>query len=1146
MKRLRSRFLKLLACTGIALALCPSVSHADTCEKGVAKAVSVQGLVEVRRAGEAQWQQVKLNDTFCPGDVIRVQKRSRADIALTNQPVLHLDQNTIITIGGVKEGKTSLIELVKGAVHFFSRIVRGLEVQTAFVNAGVEGTEFYIRVAEDRSELSVFEGKVLASNKEGTLAITGGQSAVAEAGKAPVARVVVRPRDAVQWALYYPPVISYRPDEFQGEDWQGMVKKSLESYWKGDLTGAFAALEGAPEDVRDSRFFVYRASLLLTVGRVDEAGADIEKALGMDPQNSNAFALQSIIALTQNEKEKALTLARKAVETGPQSATARVAMSYAQQADFDLKGALASINDAVKLDPQNALAWARLAELHMSFGERAEALKAAQKAVDLNPDLSRTQTVLGFAYLTQVKTKQAQEAFTKAITLDNADPLPRLGLGLSMIREGKLDEGGREIEIAASLDPDNSLIRSYLGKAFFEEKRDRQAAEELGIAKQLDPKDPTAFFYDAILKQQTNRPAEALYDVQKAIELNDNRAVYRSRLLLDADLAARSAGLARVYSDLGFQQLALNEGWKSENADPADFSGHRFLADSYAALPRHEIARVSELLQSQLLQPINITPLQPHLAESNQFVISGAGPADLSSNEFNTLFNRNRAALQASGILGDSGTRGAEATVSGVANNASLSAGHFSYTTNGFRPNSDLKNNISNAFEQISFTPQTSAQIEFRFRDTEMGDRTLRFLPDDFLPNERLEQKASSVRFGFHHIFAPGSDLIGSVMYQNLQINVHDSPDPVLVNLDLKTDQKAYGGELQQLFKSSSNYFKIVTGIGYFKINERDTTDSTLLIPIAPDLPPQPISSTDVTDSNIHHNNYYVYSYINVLKNTLLTAGASADYLRNSGFVDKNQINPKFGISWNPMPDTTLRAAYFRVLKRTLITSQTLEPTQVAGFNQFFDDGESTDAWRRGIAVDQKFSKNLYGGAEYSLRDLSVPHQSINLTTNTTSVLSADWKERSGRAYLYWTPHRLLALSAEYQREKFERGEDFFGSERVKDVTTQRVPLGINYFPCSALSAGLKATYIHQKGEFQPQGSAGIDPVTNAPIVVTGSDHFWLFDAAISYHIPRRYGFITIGAKNLFDKSFQFADMDPLNPAIQPKRLLYARATVAF
>jgi hypothetical protein len=31
-------------------------------------------------------------------------------------------------------------------------------------------------------------------------------------------------------------------------------------------------------------------------------------------------------------------------------------------------------------------------------------------------------------------------------------------------------------------------------------------------------------------------------------------------LLLDADLAARSASLARIYNNLGFQQLALLEG----------------------------------------------------------------------------------------------------------------------------------------------------------------------------------------------------------------------------------------------------------------------------------------------------------------------------------------------------------------------------------------------------------------------------------------------------------------------------------------------------------------------------------------------------------------------------------------------------------
>jgi tetratricopeptide (TPR) repeat protein len=433
---------------------------------------------------------------------------------------------------------------------------------------------------------------VVAANQAGSLALSGGQSAIAEAGQAPVLRVVARPRDAVQWALYYPPVIYARPDEFSARlDWQGMVRQSIEFYIQGSLQQAFDSIKNVPEDIRDPRFFTYRASLLLAVGRVDEAGTDIEQALRLDQNDSNALALQTIIAVVQNDKEQALRVAQKAVKANPDSATARIALSYAQQARFDLEGARASLQKAVQLAPTNALAWARLAEIWSSFSNLDKALSAAQKAAALEPNLSRTQTVLGFAYLTQGKTRQARDAFAKAIALDQADPLPRLGLGLAKIREGNLDEGSRDVEIAASLDPNNSLGRSYLGKAYYEEKRTTLDEREYAVAKGLDPQDPTPWFYDAIAKQTTNRPVEALRDLQQAIELNDNRAVYRSRLLLDADLAARSASLGRIYSDLGFQQLALVEGWKSVNTDPSNFSAHRFLADSYSVLPRHEIAR---------------------------------------------------------------------------------------------------------------------------------------------------------------------------------------------------------------------------------------------------------------------------------------------------------------------------------------------------------------------------------------------------------------------------------------------------------------------------------------------------------------------------------------------------------------------------
>ena len=1090
MKRMRPGIMVLLACAVIAMTLQPVSALAATCEKWAGKVVSAQGIVEAKRAGEAQWEPTKLDGTYCPGDTIRTGKKSRADIALSNHPVLRLDQNSTVTLGGMKDEKTSLVDMISGAALFFSRVTRNLEVRTATVNAGVEGTEFFIRVEEGKTDLTVFEGKVLASNAAGGLPVTTGQSAVAETGKAPVYRVVVRPRDAAQWALYYPPVIESRPADLK-------------------------------EDSSDPRFYTTRASQLLTVGRVDEATVDIDKAQKLDPKNSDAFALQSIVAVTQNEKGKALDLARKAVESDPKSATARIASSYAQQAHFDLRGALGSLEEAVKLAPGNALAWARLAELQQSFGYLDKSLDAAKKAVALNPDLSRTQTVLGFSHLTQIETKEARGAFEKAIKLDDADPLPRLGIGLAMIRDGGLEEGRREIEIAMSLDPNNSLIRSYLGKAYYEEKRDKLAVGQYEMAKSLDPSDPTPYFYDAIEKQTTNRPAEALQDMQKAIELNDNRMVYRSRLLLDQDTAAREAGLARIYSDLGFRELALVEGWKSVNTDPANHSAHRFLADSYSALPRHEIARVSELLQSQLLQPLNLSPLQPSLSESNLFVVANGGPSNLSFNEFNPLFERNRLGLLANGVVGEHGTKGEEIVVSGLYNKLSGSAGQYHYKTDGFRENNNLKDDIYNAYVQASLSPKTSINLEYRHRKTENGDLQLRFFKDDFSTSLRQTVENQIIAIGFHHKFSPGSNLIGFFVNQKLEQDWSQSDGPD-ISFGSHSDGDANGGEAQYIYGSEK--MKLIFGAGYYKTGSDDTFRFSFTFD--PDLPPDVF--TDVSSTSLKHTNAYLYSYFNLPGNIVLAIGASGDFF-NSDQYDKNQFNPKFGITWNPAPNTTLRAAAFRALKRTLITNQTLEPTQVAGFNQFYDDRPAADSWRYGIGVDQKFSQNVYGGAEYSIRDLNVPFPIVD------EVQNRDWDERMGRAYIYYTPHKWVALKAEYIYEQFKQSTDF--NIGIEKVDTNRFPLGINFFHPSGLGATAGATYFKQKGDYFRIGN-----VTSE----SGEDQFWLVDVGISYRLPQRYGFVSLFAKNLFDKSFQFFDTNNVNPAIQPARTVIAKINLSF
>ena len=1148
--------LALVGILGVASPALVGAAPAATSPKEIATLEASGGEVTVIRLGLPQPPSLSMPLQL---DDILVTKRGRATVRF------HSD-GTVVRVG--PDSRVQINETAKERdiqVFFgqlWAHVVRWKERPTRFLSSGtiaaMRGTELSVAVAGDETELSVLEGKVLAENEAGSLMLTGGQVAVASKGKAPALRLNVRPRDAVRWALYYLPVISMKPGEGGSSAWSAKARESAEAYQKGDLKQALASLEGLPDgEIKDPRFFTYRTSLLLAAGSVEAAGKDLERAMLLAPNDSDALALQTIVAIANNENDKAFTSASRAASADPRSATAQIALSYAQQARFDLKGARESLEKAVQLAPADALAWARLAEVRSSSGRLGEAFEAAHKAIELEPNLARTQTVLGFAHLMQVRTGEAKEAFQKAIALDQADPLARLGMGLAKIREGKLEDGTKEIEVAASLDPGESIVRSYLGKAYFEAKRTNLVEREYDLAKQSDPKDPTPWLYDAIAKQTTNRPVEGLQSLQEAIALNDNRAVYRSRLLLDSDLAARSASLGRLFADLGFQDLALVEGWKSVNTDPTNYSAHRLLADSYAAQPRHEIARVSELFQSQMLQPLNTTPIQPALGESSLFLLSAQGPGALSFNEFNPLFNRNQVNAQGSFLLGQDNTWSGEGIAAGIYKKVSFSAGYSAFQTDGFRVNNSQDDKIANAFAQVELGPSTSVQAEVRHRNLETGDLELRFREDDFSPLLREKDNGTSVRVGLRQDFGPGATLLASYMHANKD---HDFTEPdFLPGLDvgIGTKGKADSVESQLLFRSPR--VKAVAGAGYFDI---DSDETSTLNATDPDFG---FTITDTTERKDKHTNLYVYSYLTLPKNLILTLGMSGDFYNETGttlestalpglppdepvavpaqvYGEKNQFNPKAGITWSFTSGTTLRGAWFRTLKRTLITDQTLEPTQVAGFNQFFDDASATRSEVWGAAVDQKFGKKAFGGVEYSQRDLTIPQTLINFDPDTgeasASVERRDGREDLARAYLFGTPHPRITFGAEYQYEKFERAPELALS--FQTVKTHRVPLSARFFHPSGWSAFAGVTYLKQQGEFLTVTEVGENEY------VPGDRSFWVVDLGLRYRLPKRYGFLVAGVNNLTDERSTYEATDTKNLGIRPGRVVYGRVVLAF
>lgn len=909
-------------------------------------------------------------------------------------------------------------------------------------------------------------------------------------------------RNAVQWTLYYPPVIDYTIASRNSS--YSKLKLVLDRFQLNDLAGAFNLLDTVDNTKRNANYHILYASLLLTVGQVEQARQHLNFVQRGSQQSANAVALRSIIALAMNDQTHALKLAKQAQQLNHQAAAPKIAMSYIFQSLFDIDKALNSAIDAARAAPNNGLAWARVSEMELATGNIDASVEAASKAQRLNPKLSKTNTVLGFARLASLDLSEAEQSFRTAIKHDSSNPLARLGLGLAKIRQGHIKSGTKEMETAANLDPDNALIRSYLGKAYYEQKRGDIASIEYAIAKKLDPNDPTPWFYDAIYKQTVNRPVEALHDMQKAIELNDNRAVFRSSLLLDQDLAARSTSLGRIYNDLGFQQRGLLEGWKSVNNDPSNYSAHRLLADNYRALPGHEIARVSELLQAQLLQPINITPVQPQLAESNLLILDGLGPANASFNEFNPLFARNRSTIQASGTYGSNNTWGNEITHSGLWNKFSYSLGQFHYKTDGFRENNDLKQNIFNAFGQYVVSSNLNVQIEYRYKEVVNGDLQLQFDQNNFSKFSRESFRRNSIRVGANYKLNNTSNILLSTIYNSDEFDHNVNLGTFRAKNTIKS--KSFSGELQYIKYLS--WANIILGVGYAQQDFSDTIEIELNNNLI-------IESVSL-DPNADHIKGYFYSYW-PLGQFEATLGVSYDGLSGNDRNDRNRINPKLGFIWKISNSMTLRLAYLEAVSRLAFTNQTIEPTQIAGFNQFFDGKEGTISRRIGIGLDKIFNKSLYGGFEVSHRRIQTPLFS--------RISDEKQKETLIRSYLYWTPTSSVTLSSEYFLENRDRNLAERHSPFPSDITTHQLPLTISYFSPTGFFAKFKTTLVKQevKSITHPRTDTlgnKLDPH------IRENEHFVTFDSILGFRLPKRSGVLEFGIRNILDKRYQFTDIN--------------------
>ena len=1140
-------------------------THAQTASASVPSAnasvlLTLEGKVDIARAGSAQWTPGTTNQVLLGGDRVRTGPFSRAAIRLSDLSVLRMSELTTLQIRPPPApDKKPLLEVLKGWIYFFNRErPRDVEFRTPLASGAIRGTEFHIFVAEDgRTIVTLLDGEVALSNEQGELLLRSGEQGTIMVGQAPLRTPVLDLINVIQWSLYYPAVLD--PDEVAlTPNEKADLTASLDAYRNGDLLQALSAYPENRDPASDAEK-VYRAALLLAAGQVSPAETLLT---GLDTHQSLVRALQKMILTVKGQATNRMIQ--------PASATEYLVEAYYLQSLGELEAAREAAYAVARRSAAFGFGWARVAELEFGFARIDAATRAVDKAIQLSPRNAQALVLKGFFLAAKESNDAAFGFFNRAIAIDGGLGNAWLGRGLVQIHQGDAHQGRADLQVAAALEPQRSLLRSYLGKAFSHGADNLRAIKELNLAKRLDPNDPTAWLYSALILQKQNRINEAITDLEKSKNLNENRRLWRSKLLLDQDRAVRSANLASIYRDAGMTDVSVWEASRAVNDDYANYSAHLFLANSYDALRdpkqinlRYETPWLSELLTANLLAP--------------------AGGGNLSQNisqqEYSRLFEEKHLGISSSTEYYSSGDWVQRGSQYGYMGKTSYALDGLFRTENGQRPNNDLEQWSVSAKLKFEITPKDSLFFRYWNYAAESGDLTQYYNQTNANQGLRVDEKQDlNFLAGYHRAWAPGSHSLFLVGWFNDRVEARDT-DPSLIWLRRdgsgqivgvedpgisspgftdyaftnRTRFEAVSTEFQQIWEAPDH--AVIVGVrGQFGWADsfdhlgEQTTQTTLTM--------------DRFDTEMNRITAYAYDQWQIADSLRLTVGLSYDrlhYPENLLIVPLTDdeatdyhLSPKAGLLWNPWKNAYLRLAYTRSLGGVFFdNSIRLEPTQVAGFNQAFRSvlpesvaglvpASEFETFHAGFEwmTDTRTYLGIEGEALRSsaLRSVGVLTNSPffpflpNSTSQTRQAL--DFEERSGLVTL----NQLL-------------GDEWAFGARYR-ITHADLETRFKEAPATALNARADVSALlhqlrfyllfhHPTGVFAQADSVWSHQSNDGYTPGLPDEDFWQFNFFVGYRFLRRQAELRVGVLNITDQDYR------LNPLTLYSELPRERTLVA-
>jgi len=301
-----------------------------------------------------------------------------------------------------------------------------------------------------------------------------------------------------------------------------MYRSNKDSFWSEKALGAAQRAEQLKDSLPEVHFSL--GNVYMQTGKTAQAIAELKRGLDLAPNSDEGYIRLGSAYLDSGQVDEAIAAYKKAIGVNQYYWGSHIDLGDAYLNSGDNAKALAEFQRVTELEPENATGWNNVGLAYDRLGQYEQAISAFQKSIALQPTWDNYSN-LSMVYFFLHRYPEAVQAAEKAVEMGPNQQIAVGNLADAYRWAGQKDKANATYDQAISLgfkelqvNPQDSYAMAALALYYAKKGQPDKGMEFIRRARAIDSKDVELFYIQAVVENLSNHPADALRDLEQALQ----------------------------------------------------------------------------------------------------------------------------------------------------------------------------------------------------------------------------------------------------------------------------------------------------------------------------------------------------------------------------------------------------------------------------------------------------------------------------------------------------------------------------------------------------------------------------------------------------------------------------------------------------